>query len=204
MWHIGRKQREWYPGAIYHLMERGIRRQEIFKEEMDYQMFLAILKKVVESYETTVHAYCLMTNHIHLLLETNVSEIGRIMQKIAGDYARTYNRKYGYRGHLFEDRYKSCLVKDDAYFLQTSRYIHLNPVKARMAAHPEDYRWSSYRTVLGMSDDRITVREKTLGYFKGKSVHRYRDFVEDIGHKYTVTESEIHKEIEEDEIWLPW
>ena len=92
-------------------MERGIRRQEIFKEEMDYQMFLAILKKVVESYETTVHAYCLMTNHIHLLLETNVSEIGRIMQKIAGDYARTYNRKYGYRGHLFEDRYKSCLVK---------------------------------------------------------------------------------------------
>ena len=192
---IGRKQREWYPGAIYHLMERGIRRQEIFKEEMDYQMFLAILKKVVESYETTVHAYCLMTNHIHLLLETNVSEIGRIMQKIAGDYARTYNRKYGYRGHLFEDRYKSCLVKDDAYFLQTSRYIHLNPVKARMAAHPEDYRWSSYRTVLGMSDDRITVREKTLGYFKGKSVHRYRDFVEDIGHKYTVTESEIHKEM---------
>ena len=185
-------------------MERGIRRQEIFKEEMDYQMFLAILKKVVESYETTVHAYCLMTNHIHLLLETNVSEIGRIMQKIAGDYARTYNRKYGYRGHLFEDRYKSCLVKDDAYFLQTSRYIHLNPVKARMAAHPEDYRWSSYRTVLGMSDDRITVREKTLGYFKGKSVHRYRDFVEDIGHKYTVTESEIHKEIEEDEILLPW
>lgn len=89
-------------------------------------------------------------------------------------------------------------------FLQTSRYIHLNPVKARMAAHPEDYRWSSYRTVLGMSDDRITEREKTLGYFKGKSVHRYRDFVEDIGHKYAVTESEIHKEIEEDEIWLPW
>lgn len=201
---IGRKQREWYPGAIYHLMERGIRRQEIFKEEMDYQMFMAILKKVVERYEATVHAYCLMTNHIHLLLETNKSEIGKIMQKIAGDYARTYNRKYGYRGHLFEDRYKSCLVKDDAYFLQTSRYIHLNPVKARMAAHPEDYRWSSYRTVLGMSDDKITVREKTLGYFKGKSVHRYRDFVEDIGHKYTVTETEIHKEIEEDEIWLPW
>ena len=90
-------------------MERGIRRQEIFNEEMDYQMFLAILKKVVGSYEAKVHAYCLMTNHIHLLLETNESEIGKIMQKIAGDYARTYNRKYGYRGHLFEDRYKSCI-----------------------------------------------------------------------------------------------
>ena len=81
MLYIGRKQREWYPGAIYHLMERGIRRQEIFKEEMDYQMFLAILKKVAASYEAKVHAYCLMTNHIHLLLETNVSEIGKIMQK---------------------------------------------------------------------------------------------------------------------------
>ena len=117
-----------------------------------------------------MHAYCLMTNHIHLLLETNVIEIGKIMQKIAGDYARTYNRKYGYRGHLFEDRYRSCLVKDDVYFLQTSRYIHLNPVKAHMVVYPEDYRWSSYRTVLGMSDDRITVKDKTLGYFKGKSV----------------------------------
>ena len=89
MKYIGRKQREWYPGAIYHLMERGIRRQEIFTEEMDYQIFMAILKKVVERYEAKVHAYCLMTNHIHLLLETNESEIGKIMQKIAGDYART-------------------------------------------------------------------------------------------------------------------
>ena len=185
-------------------MERGIRRQEIFTEEMDYQMFMAILKKVVGRYGAKVHAYCLMTNHIHLLLETNESEIGKIMQKIAGDYARTYNMKYGHKGHLFEDRYKSCLVKDDDYFLQISRYIHLNPVKARMAVYPEDYKWSSYRTMLGISDDQITVKERTLGYFHGKSVHRYRDFVEDIGHKYMVTESEIHKEIEEDEIWLPW
>lgn len=185
-------------------MERGIRRQEIFREDMDYQIFLLILKKVVESEEAKVHAYCLMTNHIHLLLETKESKIGLIMQKIAGDYAKTYNRRYGYRGHLFEDRYKSCLVKEDAYFLQTSRYIHLNPVKAHMAAYPEDYKWSSYRTVLGISDDQITVREKTLSYFKEKSVHRYRDFVEDIGHKYAVTEAEIHKQIEEDEIWLPW
>lgn len=97
------------------MIERGIRRQEIFHEEMDYQTFLAILKKVVESYEAKVYAYCLMTNHIHLLLEINETEIGKIMQKLAGDYARTYNRKYGYRGHLSEDRYKSCLVKDDAY-----------------------------------------------------------------------------------------
>ena len=86
-------------------MERGIRRLEIFKEEMDYEIFLIILKKVTEEYEAKVHAYCLMTNHVHLLIETSNYKIGKIMQKIAGDYAKTYNQKYGYRGHLFEDRY---------------------------------------------------------------------------------------------------
>lgn len=177
---------------------------EIFREEMDYEIFLLILKKVAENYRMKVHAYCLMTNHIHLLLETTDYEIGKIMQKIAGDYARTYNRKYGYKGHLFENRYKSCLVKEDAYFLQTSRYIHLNPVKARMAAHPEDYKWSSYRTMIVLSDDKITERDKTLAYFKDHSVFLYREFVEDIGHKYVIQEDEIRKSMEEDELWLPW
>lgn len=177
---------------------------EIFREEMDYEIFLLILKKVAENYRMKVHAYCLMTNHIHLLLETTDYEIGKIMQKIAGDYARTYNRKYGYKGHLFENRYKSCLVKEDAYFLQTSRYIHLNPVKARMAAHPEDYKWSSYRTMIVLSDDKITERDKTLAYFKDHSVFLYREFVEDIGHKYVIQEDEIRKSMEEDELLLPW
>ena len=177
---------------------------EIFREEMDYEIFLLILKKVAENYRMKVHAYCLMTNHIHLLLETTDYEIGKIMQKIAGDYARTYNRKYGYKGHLFENRYKSCLVKEDAYFLQTSRYIHLNPVKARMAAHPEDYKWSSYRTMIALRDDKITERDKTLAYFKDHSVFLYREFVEDIGYKYMIQEDEIRKNMEGDELWLPW
>ena len=166
-------------------MERGIHRQEIFKEDIDYQLFLLTLRKVAEKYNTKIHAYCLMTNHIHLLLETGDNNICKIM-------------------HLFEDRYKSCIVKDDAYFLQTSRYIHLNPVKAHMVAHPEDYIWSSYRTILGMTDDRMTERDRTLNYFKSPETKRYRDFVEDIGHKYIVTETEIHRQIEEDEEWLPW
>lgn len=180
MKHIGRKRRLWFPGATYHLMERGVRRQSIFEEEMDYQIFLAILKRATEKYEAKVHAYCLMTNHIHLLLETGEYEIGIIMQKIAGDYARTFNSKYGYRGHVFEDRYKSVIVKDDWYFLQTSRYIHLNPVRAKMVSCAEEYKWSSYRTVLGMVDDGITVKDQTLGYFMGKSVQKYQKFVENI------------------------
>ena len=103
-----------------------------------------------------------MTNHIHLLVETGDVEIGKFMKYMSECYAMYINHKYSYRGHVFESRYKSCLVKEDTYFLQTSRYIHLNPVKARMVTHPEEYLWSSYQTVIGIADDRITEKEKTL------------------------------------------
>ena len=105
---------------------------------------------------------------------------------------------------MFESRYKSCLVKEDTYFLQTSRYIHFNPVKARMVTHPEEYLWSSYQTVIGIADDRITEKEKTLAYFSKNSVFYYREFVEDIGYKYIVQEQHIRKMIGEEELWLPW
>lgn len=126
----------------------------------------------------TLDAYCLMTNHIHLLVETGDVEIGKFMKYMSECYAMYINHKYSYRGHVFESRYKSCLVKEDTYFLQTSRYIHLNPVKARMVTHPEEYLWSSYQTVIGIADDRITEKEKTLAYFSKNSVFYYREFVE--------------------------
>lgn len=185
-------------------MHRGVRRTEIFSDEADYQVFLEILKVALDEYQCKAHAYCMMTNHIHLLLETSEGEIGRFMKCLSERYAMYFNHKYQYRGHLFESRYKSCLVKEDSYFLQTSRYIHLNPVKARIVVKPEDYRWSSYQTMIALKDDRITERNRTLAYFKDNSILRYRDFVEDIGHKYVVQEHEIKKSMEEDELWLPW
>ena len=118
-------------------------------------------------------------------------------------YASYYNQRYGYHGHVFEGRFKSCIVKDDSYFLQTSRYIHMNPVKAKITAHPEDYPWSSYRTILRMTNDRIIQPEKTLAFFK-QSIFYYREFVEDATHKYKINENMIQKEIGEDETWLPW
>lgn len=154
---------------------------EIFQKEVDYYSFLAILKRTTEIYHAQVHAYCLMTNHIHLLLETSVSEIGDIMRKLAGDYAKTYNMRYGYRGHVFEDRYESRLVKEERYFLQLSRYIHMNPVNAHIVAHPEDYKWSSYSTILGKADDQIVVKDRTLSYFVGHEGREYREFVENVG-----------------------
>ena len=129
-------------------MERGIRRLEIFQDEFDYQVFLEILKKESEQKKCNIHAYCLMTNHFHLLAESQNVEIGKFMKSLAGKYAMYYNHRHSYKGHVFEDRYKSCLVETDEYFLQTSRYIHLNPVKAKMTEHPEDYKWSSYRNFI--------------------------------------------------------
>lgn len=197
---IGRKRREWFPGATYHVMTRGIRRQEIFRDAADRQLFLFLAKKYVKKYGGSVHAYCLMTNHIHMLIETYDNQIGVIMQSITGVYAKNFNYKYGYKGHLYEDRFKSCLVKSDAYFLKTSRYIHVNPVKAQMVRRPEDYKWSSYRTLLGIEDDMLTEREKILSYFH-YNPRKYQEFVEDIENKYTATDAEIYKEMEEDEIF---
>ncbi|MDD7218654.1 MAG: transposase [Clostridia bacterium] len=202
--YIARKERVWFPGATYHLMTRGIRRKEIFTDDLDRQVYLELLKSSLRKYRCVLHAYCLMTNHIHMLLETSDVEPGKLMKYLSGCYAVYFNGKYNHQGHLFEGRYKSCLVKDDGYFLQTSRYIHLNPVKAGMAEHPVNYQWSSYRTMIGLADDGITERKKTLAYFPVNSTIRYQEFVEDTGHKYVIQEQEIRKIIGEDDLWLPW
>lgn len=186
------------------MMERGIRKQAIYRDDMDHQAFIAIMRSALEKNQGLLHAYCMMTNHFHLLLETSDTEPGKFMKQLASCYAIYFNRKYRFSGHLFEGRYKACLVKDDDYFLQSSRYIHLNPVKAGIVEHPEDYPWSSYRTMLGMNDDKMTDIRRTLAYFRGNAVMRYRDFVEDIGHKYVIQENEIKKSIGEDDLWLPW
>ena len=176
---------------------------EIYKEDMDYEVFKVLLKKALLRYGGKLHAYCLMKNHYHLLLETEHEEVWKIMKIISQQYAMYYNRKNNYKGHLFENRYKSCMVDTDEYFLQTSRYIHLNPVKAHIVNDPQEYRWSSYSTIIGISDDKLVTITKTLAYFKN-SVIRYRTFVDDIGHKYVIDEESIRREIGENELWLPW
>ena len=185
-------------------MARGIRRMEIYRDDFDFQVFLKIMQQEAERNKCRIHAYCLMTNHFHILVETGDIEIGRFMMHLSGKYAMYYNRHHGYSGHVFERRYKSCVVSTDEYFLQTSRYIHLNPVKAKMAVHPEDYRFSSYKTFLRLQDDGITEVEKTLTYFGSKGVFGYREFVEDSAHKYVVEEDEIRMKMGEDDLWLPW
>ena len=199
---MARKQRLWYPGEIMHVMNRGVNHQNIFLDKEDFQYFIMLIKNTQKKYPFLIHAYCLMTNHYHLLMETKDKEIWFIMKRIDQFYASYFNTKYRRDGGVFRGRYKASEVKEDEYFLQTSRYIHMNPVKANIVSEPMQYMWSSYRTLIGMHDDKLTEISKTLKYFKNENRTLYRDFVESqLG--YSKYENQICKEIGEEE-WLPW
>ena len=129
---------------IYHVMLRGINRQQVFLEPDDYALFLKVLQECKALSGFCLHAYCLMGNHVHLLIRAEDEDISIAMKRIGVRFVQRINRKYGRTGHLFQDRYKSETVEDDGYFLNLIRYIHQNPVKAGLAASAADYPHSSY------------------------------------------------------------
>ena len=180
-------------------MQRGTRKEKIVSDDEDRAVLRGLMRKAAELTGCKIHAYCIMTNHYHILLETGDIPIDRFFKYMSTCYARHFNKKYGFSGHVFEARYKSFPVRDDEYFLRTSRYIHLNPVRAGMVEGPSKYAWSSYRTMLGWEADRITNRERTLNYFAKPSEMYYREFVESMELKYCAIDQEICDEIEGDE-----
>ena len=125
-------------------MVRGINKQKIFEHQEDYQKYLQVLSDCKEQVQFDLYAYCLMPNHVHLLLRTEFTDLERIMKCIGSRYASWYNWKYERVGHLFQDRYLSETVENERYFLTAIRYIHRNPVKAMMVRKPEEYPYSSY------------------------------------------------------------
>ena len=133
-------------------MLRGINRQQIFVDDEDNRKFLSILRKCKEVCGFELYAYCLMGNHLHLLLKEGKEELGQVFKRIAGSYVYWFNAKYQRVGHLFQDRFRSEPVEGDDYFLTVLRYIHQNPVKAGLARDAEDYRLSSYHEYLGTPD----------------------------------------------------
>jgi len=139
-----RTPRQKSESGIYHIMLRGINQQVIFEEEEDYLKFIETLKdyKAVSGYK--VFAYCLMSNHVHILIKVEKEDLDLIMKRIAGRYVYWYNWKYYRKGHLFQDRFKSEVVEDDSYFLTVIRYIHQNPVKAGIVKNIDQYKYSSY------------------------------------------------------------
>ncbi len=147
-----RKTRKRSESGVYHVILRGINRQDIFYEDDDYQRFLETIVKMKSEDQFAVYGYCLMTNHVHLLVRENIDTISRIMSRIGTSYAWWYNRKYGRSGHVFQGRYGSEVVENDNYLLTVIRYIHNNPVKARMVQKPEQYRWSSIHAYYGAGE----------------------------------------------------
>ena len=212
-----RKRRVWYPGAIYHVMSRGNRKKNIFEDVEDYVRFLDIVQDAQEMYGFTVHAICLMTNHFHIEIETADVALSRIMQRIKSLYAEDFNYRHHYSGHLFEGRYNACLILNDRYFLEVSRYIHLNPVKAGMVREPAAYEYSSYGAYAPCDEDRpfgkagkmiedLVDRSRILHMLADSQVEareQYRLFVEGRA-SHEEHETLIRKEIGENEFWMPW
>ncbi len=170
-----------YPGAIYHLTARGNARASIFRDDTDRVEFLVILGNLIEQFNWCCHGYCLMGNHYHLLVETPDANLSAGMRQLGGIYTQRFNRRHNEVGHLFQGRYKSILIEKENYLLELSRYIVLNPVRAKIVADPADYSWSSYAATAGETSKPpflcIAWILAQFGKNRKTAQHRYREFV---------------------------
>jgi putative transposase len=180
---MSRPPRVQVPGGLYHVTARGDNREPIFLDDRDREKHLGLLDEVVLHEEWSCFAYCLMTNHFHLLIETPEPNIAHGMQALNGRYAQRFNRRHGRVGHLFERRYDSVLIESDCHLAEVERYIVLNPFRAQLRQRAEDWPWSSYRATAGLARaprfldvDRVLMefgRDPRVGRA------RYADFVAD-------------------------
>jgi len=182
-----------FPGAFYHVTSRGNARKKIFLNDIDRESFVETLAWVVERFGWVCHAYCLMDNHFHLLIETPKPNLSMGMRQLNGVYTQRFNRRHKRVGHLFQGRFKSILVEQDSYLLELCRYIVLNPVRANMVASLDEYPWSSYRATVGSSPipSGLTIDWVLEQFAKTRVVarKRYAAFVaEGVGKKSPWTE----------------
>lgn len=177
-----------YAGAVYHVMARGQERSSIFRDAGDRERFLALVGSITRDEAWGLHAYCLMGNHYHLLIETPRGGLSRGMRSLNGRYTQWFNRKHRRHGHLFEGRFKSVLVQKEGYLLELARYLVLNPVRAGLVSGPGEWGWSSYRATVGRTSapDWLEVDWVLEQFARSRSDARkaYRRFVsEGIGSK---------------------
>ena len=170
-------------GALHHIMVRGSNRSRIFRDEEDRRRFLKRLGEAVKKGECSVYAWVLMDNHVHILFKSGRQGISTVMRKVLTWYAQYFNRRHRRRGHLFENRYKSVLCDEETYLLALVRYIHLNPVRARVVSTLREldrYPWSGHSVLVGREDQPWMDREYVLSRFGGEkeaAVRGYRKFV---------------------------
>lgn len=174
--------------ATYHITTRGDRKEDIYEDDEDRALFLKILSNVIDQFNWVCHGYCLMNNHYHLLIETPDANLSKGMRQLNGVYTQSSNRRHQKVGHLFQGRYKAILVDADAYLLELTRYVVLNPVAAGMVKHPSSWEWSSYMAMIGKTNAPNWLEVNgLLAQFNSKlslAIKQYIEFVnEGIGGK---------------------
>jgi putative transposase len=181
---MARRPRLFAAAVLYHVIVRGNQRQKIFTSDSDYRAYIERLARYRKKYDYVLHAYCLMPNHVHLLVESSEHPLAKFMQGLQQSYSQYFNLKHRKTGHLFEGRYKAILCQKDEYLLQLIRYIHLNPVRAGMVRSPERYRYSGDHAYLQGKATETIDPGTVLSMLGGKQA--YRKFVQDglsEGHK---------------------
>ena len=174
---MARQARRRSATGIYHVMLRGINYHTIFEDEEDFQKYLETLKEYQAKLDYTIYAYCLMDNHIHLLIKEGSEELGKVFQTIGASFVYWYNWKYERRGHLFQGRYKSEVVENDEYFMVVTRYIHQNPFKAGIVKAVGDYKWSSYGEYIGKVDIcEINFGLDMISSNRGKAIEMFKEY----------------------------
>jgi putative transposase len=170
-----------FPGAVYHITSRGNAKQVIFLGNEDRSKFIRVLSTVIERFHWFCHAYCLMDNHYHLIVETPEGNLSQGMRQLNGVYTQVFNQRHQRIGHLFQGRYKAIIVEKDSHLLSLCRYVVLNPVRAGMVRKPEEWAWSSYRATIGAAKRPLFLKvEWLLSQFdmkRDESVKKYKRFV---------------------------
>ena len=177
---MARRPRIEVPGGLYHIITRGNNRRKIFRSHDDYLKFTSMVAQQKAKLPFYLYAYCLMPNHAHLLIERQDDKISRIMQGLLTGYSQYFNRKYKKIGHLFQGRFKAILCQTDRYLGELVRYIHLNPVRAKMVKRPEDYEYSGHRAYIDRDTSGLVDTEPVLRHFggtKARAVETYQRFV---------------------------
>lgn len=178
---MARSLRLEFPGAVYHVMSRGNRREAIYHDDVDRRAWLRILALICKRHRCVVHGFCQMNNHYHLLIETADANLAQAMRQLNGLYAQHVNKRHNLVGHLFQGRYKAILVQKSSYLLELSRYIVLNPLRGKIVLSLDDWKWSSFRYFLGAGNPPSWLkRDWILSQFGPTRAHataRYVEFV---------------------------
>ena len=164
-----------YPDAIYHVISRGIRKDNIYYENKDKDKFLYKLKETKEKYNLEIFSYCLMENHYHLLIRTPKSNLTKAMHYLNASYTNWFKAKHDIVGPIFQGRYKSILVEDESYLLTLSSYIHLNPLRAEKVEYLKDYKYNSYNEYINKTENNLV--DKNLLLSKFEDIERFKEFI---------------------------